>query len=68
MTDEDTSLHNWIEGANAKVITSSNGVDWASKVTVFDVQTNWPGLLVLDETQFLVLGDHDGSKAQLMGI
>ena len=66
MTDEDTSEHQWISGANVKVVTSTDGVNWGSKVTVFGVQTNWDGMVVLDDSRFLVLGDNGGAKAQLM--
>lgn len=67
MTDEDTSMHNWTHGAGVKVVTSTDGVNWGSKVSVFGVQTNWAGMLGLDNTRFLVLGDNGGAKAQLMG-
>lgn len=67
MTDEDTSEHKWITGANVKVVTSTDGVNWGSKVTVFGVQTNWDGMVTINNSQFLVLGDNSGAKAQLMG-
>ncbi|KFZ25216.1 hypothetical protein V502_00307 [Pseudogymnoascus sp. VKM F-4520 (FW-2644)] len=62
MTDEDTSAHNWTTGADVKVATSTDGINWGSKVTVFGVQTNWAGMLAVDDTRFLVLGDNGGAN------
>jgi hypothetical protein len=46
MTDEDTSLHSLINGASAKIVTNaSGGNSWGHKLTVSDVQSNWPGML-----------------------
>ncbi|KAL0570430.1 hypothetical protein V5O48_011523 [Marasmius crinis-equi] len=65
MTDEDTSLHDWINGANAKLVVSSDGgSSWSNKITVSAVQSNWPGMVGLDSSQLLYLVDHGGSKAQ----
>jgi hypothetical protein len=64
MTDEDTSLHTWVTGADAKIITSTDGVNWGNKLTVFGVQSNWPGMITLDSSNLLVLADHNGAKSQ----
>ena len=64
MTDEDTSDHSWTNGAAAKLITSADGETFGNKITVFPVQTNWPGQLALSDTSVLVLGDNNGAKAQ----
>ena len=67
MTDEDTSDHDWTTGADAKVVTSSDGgTTWGNKLTFSPVQSNWPGLLVLTDTSFLGRADYGGAKAQLI--
>lgn len=68
MTDEDTSEHNWPSGADVKIVTSSDGISWENKIRIFGVQTVWPGLMALDSTNFLVLGDNNGAKAQLVSL
>lgn len=68
MTDEDTSEHNWSSGADTKVITSTDGVNWGNKATVFDVQSNWPGMVVLDDSNFLCMAEYSGSKSQHMAL
>lgn len=65
MTDEDTQQHHWIDGASAKLITSGNGGrTWGSKILVGPVQSNWPGLVDLNERRFLMMFDHGGAMAQ----
>ncbi|KAH8802501.1 Sialidase [Xylogone sp. PMI_703] len=65
MTDEDTQLHNWINGAGSKLITSGNsGSSWGNKIQVFAPQANWPGLLSLDGSSLLFMADSGGAKAQ----
>lgn len=67
MTDEDTSEHSWVNGADAKLVTSGDGGStWGNKITVFPVQSNWPGLLTLSDSSFLVMADNDGAKSQLV--
>ena len=64
MTDEDTSDHHWISGADVKLITSGDGRTFGNKITVFPVQTNWPGQVPLSDSVALVMGDNNGAKAQ----
>ena len=64
MTDEDTSEHAWVGGANVKILTSLDGVYWGAKSTVFPVQTNWPGMVATDSSHFIVMGDNGGAKVQ----
>jgi BNR repeat-like domain len=65
MTDEDTSEHSWVNGANAKLLTSADGgATWGNKLMWSDVQSNWPGLLTLTSTSFLGMADYNGAKAQ----
>lgn len=65
MTDEDTQQHHWIDGASAKLITSGNGGrTWGNKILVGPVQSNWPGLVDLNERRFLMMFDHGGAMAQ----
>ena len=65
MTDEDTGAHRWFDGASTKILTSGDGGQtWGFKMEVGPVQSNWPGLVTLDDSSFLVLFDNAGSKAQ----
>ena len=65
MTDEDTQLHDWINGAAAKMITSGDGGStWENKIQVFEPQANWPGMVTLDDSSLLYMADHDGAKSQ----
>ncbi|KAH8552515.1 glycoside hydrolase family 93 protein [Umbelopsis sp. PMI_123] len=66
MTDEDTSLHNWTQGASAKALVSTDGVHWSNKITVSPVQTSWPGIIPLDTNHLLTLFDHQGVHTQAM--
>ena len=70
MTDEDTSKHKWTEGANVKALMSSDGgKTWGSKVTVGDVQSNWPGLVDGgDGKSIWILYENSGSWAQKLTI
>ncbi|KAF8313893.1 glycoside hydrolase family 93 protein [Clavulina sp. PMI_390] len=66
MTDEDTSLHQWVTGASMKIVTS-NSVDpevWGQKTTVFGVQANWPGLHALSDGSILGCVDYSGAKCK----
>lgn len=64
MTDEDTSEHSWINGADIKLLTSPDGHFFGNKITVFPVQTNWAGQVPLSDNSVLVMGDNNGAKAQ----
>ncbi|KAI9707319.1 MAG: hypothetical protein M1836_000279 [Candelina mexicana] len=65
MTDEDTQQHAWPSGANAKIITSGDGgKTWGHKITVGQQQTNWPGMLVIDDNSLTVMYERGGVKAQ----
>jgi hypothetical protein len=65
MTDEDTQLHHWIDGAGAKLITSGDsGATWGNKIEVFAPQANWPGLLGLNGSSLLYMADHGGANSQ----
>lgn len=60
MTNEDTSDAN-SDGAQMKVITSTNGgVSWGASV-VTGTTAHWPGLYGRDSTHFLALYGKDGS-------
>lgn len=68
MTDEDTSLHKWVSGASTKIIVStaiiSGSISWGNKLTVGNVQSNWPGIMTLDNNHVLVMYDNGGAKSQ----
>lgn len=65
MTDEDTQQHHWINGAAAKIITSTDGGNsWGNKLEVFAPQANWPGMLALDGNTLLYMADNNGAKSQ----
>ena len=69
MTDEDTQLHKWIQGADAKLITSGDGGrTWGNKITVFNVTADWPGILSLNERGILYMADSGGAKAQRVSL
>ena len=68
MTDEDTSAHQWADHAATKIITSTDGINWGSKSTVFGVQSYWPGLLALNDSSLLVLSDFGGAKSQRVAL
>jgi hypothetical protein len=64
MTDEDTSLHQWVNGADFKIVTGGpvqTGA-WGNKVTVSGVQSNWPGLLAKSDGSVLGCADNGGVK------
>ncbi|RPB17147.1 neuraminidase [Morchella conica CCBAS932] len=68
MTDEDTGLHQWVSGASAKIVAStaisSGSVTWGNKLTVGGVQSNWPGMLTIDDRHVMVMYDNGGAKSQ----
>jgi hypothetical protein len=60
MTDEDTLEGVWHKNANVKIITSNDkGLTWEDKLLVADKPAAWAGFLALNETNFLVLYDHE---------
>jgi hypothetical protein len=66
MTDEEKLEGMWHRNAYVKIITSSDkGVTWGNRLLVAEQPAAWAGLLALNETNFLVLCDHeDRSEAQ----
>lgn len=68
MTDEDTSEHNWQQGAAVKLMTSTDGVNWSGKKTIFPVLSSWPGLLTLNPTTVLAMADNGGSKFTVVDV
>lgn len=69
MTDEDTQLGQWTSGASSKVITSvDGGATWEKKIVVFAAQADWPGMVALDESNFLYLSDAGGAKSQRVAL
>ncbi|KZP20116.1 glycoside hydrolase family 93 protein [Athelia psychrophila] len=63
MTDEDTSLHEWVTGANFKIVTSASTdpAVWGQKTTVAPVQSNWPGLLANGDGTVFGCADTSGA-------
>ncbi|KXN84070.1 hypothetical protein AN958_00485 [Leucoagaricus sp. SymC.cos] len=63
MTDEDTSLHQWVNGADMKIVTSDfiGPANWGHKVNVSGVQSNWPSLLAKTDGGALGCADHGGA-------
>ncbi|KAF5350117.1 hypothetical protein D9756_009219 [Leucocoprinus leucothites] len=63
MTDEDTSLHQWVNGADMKIVTSalSDPASWGRKTTVSGVQSNWPGMLAKTDGGALGCADNGGA-------
>lgn len=68
MTDEDTQDHMWITGAGAKLVTGTDGQTFGNKLEVFAPQTDWPGMLALDDGDLLYVADASGSKAQRISL
>lgn len=69
MTDEDTQSGKWVSGAGSKLITSVDGGEtWHNKIQVFAPQANWPGMVSLDDKNFLYLSDAGGAKSQQVAL
>ena len=73
MTNEDSDLTSpsstYTTNTAAKFITSGDGGNtWGNKMTVGNVQSVWPGLCTLDESNLLMMFDNQGAKAQKMTI
>ncbi|KAK4692985.1 hypothetical protein P7C71_g4322, partial [Lecanoromycetidae sp. Uapishka_2] len=69
MTNEDESLPapsgSYTSNTASKLITSGDGgVTWGNKITVGQVQSVWPGLYTLDNSNLLMMFDNGGAKAQ----
>ena len=69
MTNEDTQTatpsSSYTSNTASKFITSGDGgVTWGNKITVGEVQSVWPGLYTLDESNLLMMFDNGGAKAQ----
>lgn len=63
MTDEGTQLHDWINGAGAKLITpGDDGSTWDNQIEVFTPQANWPGMVALNDSSLLYMADKNGAK------
>jgi hypothetical protein len=65
MTNEDDDDNTWSSpdgfGAQAKIITSTDGgATWGNKLSVFDVESNWQGLLPLSDTEVLLMTTYNG--------
>ncbi|KAM0715140.1 hypothetical protein Q7P37_009605 [Cladosporium fusiforme] len=66
MTDEDTQLHEWVKGAGAKLLVSSDGVNFEEKTEVFAPDAVWPGMVALNESALLYTADRGGAKSQVV--
>ncbi|RFU74914.1 glycoside hydrolase family 93 [Trichoderma arundinaceum] len=66
MTNEDVagSGGNGIDGAQMKVVTSTDGGrTWGGSTVTGDAGSHWPGLFTIDQTHFLALYSRDGLGA-----
>ncbi|KAL7907489.1 glycoside hydrolase family 93 protein [Trichoderma velutinum] len=66
MTNEDVqgTGGNGIDGAQMKVVTSTDGGStWGGKTITGNTGSHWPGLYTLDQTHFLALYTKDGTGA-----
>ncbi len=70
MTDEEKLEGMWHRNACFKIIISADeGVTWDNKLLVAEKPEAWAGLLTLNETDFLVLCDHeDRTEAQRVSL
>ena len=73
MTNEDSQdaspTSSYTSNTAAKFITSGDsGSTWGNKVTVGQVQSVWPGLYTLDESNVLMMFDNGGAKAQKLSL
>jgi photosystem II stability/assembly factor-like uncharacterized protein len=61
MTDEERLEGMWHRNAYVKILTSDDGgATWGNKLIIADMPAAWAGLLVLNDTNFLVLCEHNG--------
>lgn len=64
MTDEDIDGTNGYDGAQMKVITSTDGArSWSGSVVTGEKASHWPGLFNRDPNHFLALYSKDGLGA-----
>jgi len=73
MTNEDSQdvapSSSYTTNTAAKFLTSRDGgSSWTNKVTVGQVQSVWPGLLALDDSNLLMMFDNGGAKAQKIAL
>lgn len=68
MTDEDTQLHEWTKGAAAKMLVSSDGVEFGERTEVFAPDAFWPGMVALNGSDLLYLADAGGAKSQVVRV
>lgn len=60
MTDEEKLEGMWHRNAYVKIITSDDGgATWGNKLIIAEMPAAWAGLLALNDTNFLVLCEHD---------
>ena len=69
ITNEDDTLtapaSNYATRTTTKLITSGDGGNsWGNKITVGKPHSVWPGLVGLDDKDFLAVFDNGGVKAQ----
>ncbi|CAG9941630.1 unnamed protein product [Clonostachys rosea f. rosea IK726] len=61
MTNEDRAGTNGYDGAQMKVITSTDGArSWSAGTVTGEVASHWPGVFNVDPTHFLALYSKDG--------
>lgn len=61
MTDEDFNSGTGYDGAQAKVITSTDGArSWSAATVVGEARSHWPGLFNRDPNHFLAAYNKDG--------
>ncbi len=64
MTNEDVAGTNGYDGAQMKVITSTDGArSWSGSVVTGEAASHWPGVFNRDPTHFLALYSKDGLGA-----
>jgi hypothetical protein len=70
MTDEEKLEGMWHRNAYVKIIISADkGLTWDNKLLIAEKPAAWAGLLALNETDFLVLCDHeDRTEAQRVSL
>ncbi|UNI21263.1 hypothetical protein JDV02_007268 [Purpureocillium takamizusanense] len=62
MTNEDTRDLPNVDGGELKIVWSTDrGVTWSSPITVGQRGSHWPGMMALNDTDFLVTWSQDGS-------
>lgn len=60
MTDETKLEGQWHKNAYVKILTSGDGgLTWGNKFIVAEAPAAWAGLTTLNDTDFMVLCDHN---------